>query len=134
MDIEKLKRKRQLNVQEQNYVTEYRILSEASYWRKNGLPKGLSTLIKIKGIDEEKCIVIDYMQDYPGCSTDEGIIVTEEGRFFEFEMDLSKNKEQIEELYIWNDVTESIHICKSDKGTGSSRGYLILKVLKILND
>lgn len=31
MDIEKLKSKRQLNVQEQNALSEYRLLSQATY-------------------------------------------------------------------------------------------------------
>lgn len=50
MDIERLQRKRHLNVQEQNALTEYRIFLEASYWRRNGLPKALLKVFKDKGI------------------------------------------------------------------------------------
>lgn len=81
MDIERLQRKRQLNVEEQNALSEYRIFSIASYWRRNGLPKALAKLFKDKGIIDEKYIIIKYEQNFPGCSTDEGIFVTEDGRF-----------------------------------------------------
>jgi len=55
MGIEKLKKKRQLNVQEQNALEEYRIFSEASYWRENGLPDGLIKVLIDKNINKDRC-------------------------------------------------------------------------------
>lgn len=133
MDVEKLLKKRQLNVQEQNALTEYNLFSIASYWRKNGLPEGLDKVFKSKGINSEKCIIVEYEQDFPGCSTDEGIVVTDNGRFIKFEMDLSENRDNLVELYIWDDITCKIEINRAKRGTGSTWGYLVFKVLKTLN-
>lgn len=131
MDIENLKSKRQLNVQEQNALTECAILSEALYWRKNKLPMGLMKVIENREIDIRKSIILNYEQNFPGCSTDEGIIVTNDGRFIKFEMDLSDENDNLVELYLWDSI--SVEINASKKGTGATWGYLALKVLRKLN-
>lgn len=41
MDIETVKKKRQLNVQEQNTLVRHQIYQQAIYWRVNGIPIGL---------------------------------------------------------------------------------------------
>lgn len=133
MDIEKLKSKRQLNVQEQSAIKKDGILREATYWRERGIPKGLSDVLKSKGVDVEKCVLIDYEQDFPGCNTDEGTVVTKDGCFYEFEMDLDKHREKLVELYVWNEITADIEINGRKPGTGATQGYLVLEVLEELN-
>ncbi len=130
MDIERLLKKRHLNVQEQNALTELRIFSEASYWRRNGLPKALIKVFKEKGIIDEKYIIVKYEQNFPGCSTD---VITENERFIKFEMDLSENRDELIELYLWDDITCTVEIENSKRGKGASWGYLALKVLNTLN-
>ncbi len=133
MDIDRLKKKRQLNVQEQNALSEHGIEKEARYWREKGLPLALEELIENKGIESKKCILQNYEQDFPGCSTDEGIVISEDGRFFEFEADFSKDRTEIVKLYIWEEVTEKVDTSERLKGAGNSTGYLVLKVLGKLN-
>ena len=131
MNIEKLKGQRRHNVQEQNAITEHGIFSEAAYWRKNGLPKGLVNVIENHDVNVEKCIVLNYQQDFPGCSSDGGFIVTEDGRFIEFDIDLSDDRERLIELYLWDEFIPEIN--KSKRGIGATWGYLALKVLGVLN-
>ncbi|WP_300433025.1 hypothetical protein [uncultured Thalassolituus sp.] len=133
MDIEYLKKKRQLNVQEQNALEKHRIYQEASYWRKNGIPKGLTIALEEKGVDTAKSILLQYEQDFPGVSTDEGIILTPDARFYEFEMDLDENRSKVIELYLWDDVTSKVEINEHKPGTGSTWGFLALEVLHELN-
>ena len=134
MDIEGLKKKRQLNVQEQNALKEHGILYEAKYWRTKGLPDALKLFLESKGINTSRCIVLDYNQDFPGCSTDFGKILTEDSRFYRFDMDMTPNRMEIIELYEWQDITALTDISKSKPGTGATWGYLALKTLKELNE
>lgn len=133
MDIEELKKKRQLNVKEQNALEKHRIYQEASYWRDNGIPIGLKSALEKKGIDTEKSIYLQYEQDFPGCSTDEGIVLTPEHRFFEFEMDLNAKRTEVIDFHLWEDITLNIEINKHKPGTGATWGSLALEVLSELN-
>jgi hypothetical protein len=48
-------------------------------------------------------------------------------------MDLSEDRTRMVELYEWAEITETIEINESKAGTGATRGYLALEVLKELN-
>lgn len=133
MDIEKLKNKRQLNVQEQNALDKYRIYREASYWRNIGIPIGLKSALEEKGVDTDKSIYLQYEQDFPGVSTDEGTVLTPEGRFYEFEMDLNAKRTEVVEFYLWEEITSKVEINEHKPGTGSTWGFLALEVISELN-
>jgi len=133
MDIEKLKNKRQLNVQEQNALDKYRIYREASYWRNSSIPVGLKSALEEKGIDTEKSIYLQYEQDFPGVNTDEGTVLTPEGRFYEFEMDLNTTRTEVVEFYLWEEITSRVEINEHKPGTGSTWGFLALEVISELN-
>lgn len=133
MDIEKLKNKRQLNVQEQNALDKHRIYLEANYWRNNGIPTGLKIALEEKGIDTDNSIYLQYEQDFPGVSTDEGTVLTSEGRFYEFEMDLNVKRTEVVEFYLWEDITSKVEINEHKPGTGSTWGFLALEVVSELN-
>lgn len=66
MEILRLLRKRQLNVQEQNTLTEHEFYTTASYWRKNGLPHALLEHGKNQGLSWDKTIVLNLEIDLPG--------------------------------------------------------------------
>ena len=134
MDIEKIKNKRQLNVQEQNAILKNTIYSEAEYWRNNGLPHALKSAIEEKGISLATSIVLEYEQNFPGCSTDYGIVLTNDGNFYKFEMDLSNDRSTLLHFYIWENINSEIEVNKNLKGTGASWGYLAQEVLNELND
>ena len=133
MDIEKLKNKRQLNVQEQNALVKHGIASEAKFWRKHGVPTPLRKALEVKGIDIETSIFLDYEQDFPGLSTDEGTILTQDKEFFRFEIDLNKDRTKLIDFYLWENITTTVEVKKNKTGTGSTSGYLSLKVLSELN-
>jgi hypothetical protein len=133
VDIDKLSRKPQLNVQEQNALARHRIFTEASYWRQNGIPLGLQLALEEKGINTAQSIYLDYEQDFPGISTDEGIVLTPSGEFFEFEMDLDSSRTKLVEFWTWKNITPEIEINGHKAGTGATWGFLALQVLDELN-
>ena len=130
----KLEKKRQLNVQEQNALDKHKIMAEAKYWRENPLPPALNKFFIEKGIDVNESILLGHEQDFPGCSTDFGTILTSEGKFIRFDMDLTKDREKINEIYEWQDITDKIPVDKSKPGTGATLGYLALQVQQELNN
>lgn len=132
-DIEKLSRKRQRNVQEQITLTKHGIKTQAQYWRQEGLPLPLIQLFETKGVDVKTSIVLWYDQDFPGSSTDEGLLLTEDGRFFEFDVDLNPERSQLVELYLWEDVSHRYEINGHKKGLGKTYGFLAMEVLQELN-
>ena len=129
MNIDKLKKKRQLNVQEQNALTKHSILSEALHWQKNGLPQPLKAELELRGINSESSIFLKYEQNYPGLCTDEGIVLTESKEFFEFEADLDFSRENIIEFYSLNNITSKIEVSSHKAGIGATWGYLAIEVL-----
>jgi len=134
MDTESLKNKRQLNVQEQNILLKDKIEAEAKFWRENGIPLGLISALTEKGIDIDTSIFLNYEQDFPGCSTDEGIVVTKDKRFFEFEMDLMEDRNSLSKLYVWKELTENTEINEHKPGTGATWGFLAIEVMTELNN
>jgi hypothetical protein len=98
-DIERLKNQRRHNVQEQNILTRNSIFIEAKYWREKGFPAALLRILEEKRINHKTCILIEYEQDYPGCSTDQGIVLTADGDFFEFDADFNESRTEVIELY-----------------------------------
>lgn len=134
LDTEKLKNQKQLNVQEQIAVKKERIIAEATYWRTNEIPSPLWSIFESKGIDVEKSIFLEYEQDFPGLSTDEGIILTPDGEFYQFEADLNSERTKLIELYLFQDVSERFEISEHKKGIGKTYGFLAMEVLKELNN
>ena len=132
-NIEKLKNQRRLNVQEQIAVRKDSILKEAKYWRDNGVPEPLRKVFTENGIEIEKSIMIEYEQDFPGISTDEGMILTEKGKFYEFDVDLNKDRTELIELYSFVDVSDRFEIEEYRKGIGKTYGFIAMEVLNELN-
>ena len=132
-NIEKLKNQRRLNVKEQIALKKDSILKEAKYWRENGVPKPLIKVFNENGIEIEESIIIEYEQDFPGISTDEGIILTEKGKFYEFDADLNDDRTKLIELYSFVDVSDRFEIEEHKKGIGKTYGFIAMEVLKELN-
>ena len=134
MNVEKLKNQRRLNVQEQNLVKKDSILKEAKYWRNNGVPEPLKKVFKENKIELDESIILEYEQNFPGLSTDEGIVLTPKGKFYEFDADLNNDRTELIELYSFTDISNRFEIDEYKKGIGKTYGFLALEVLNELNE
>jgi len=67
MEINRLLKKRQLNVQEQNAVTAHRLMKTAKFWRNAGLPVALVGYGESQGIDWAGSVVLELEVDSPAC-------------------------------------------------------------------
>jgi len=133
-NIDKLKNQRRLNVQEQNILIKDGILKSAKYWRVKGIPKPLRQVFEKKGIDFSSLIILDYEKDVFGGSTDEGIFLTVDKVFYEFDADLNADETELIELYVLRDVSHRYEINEHQKGIGKTYGFMALEVLNELNE
>ncbi|WP_020531063.1 hypothetical protein [Flexithrix dorotheae] len=145
-DIERLKRKSHLNVQEQIFLRKIRIKTTAEYWRKKGVPKCFSDFLAQKGINTEKMMVFAYNEDddyqfsYNDFNENEsrysdyGTILTEDKIFFDFEVEFNRDRTLLVKLNYLNDVTSNYEISQHKKGIGKTDGFLALEVLDEINN
>ncbi len=126
--------KLQNDVQKQIFKRKSQFFNEARYWRNKGLPIALQQLLTNENIDFKKVIVFDYEQNYPGCSTDFGKLVTENGVFYSFDADFNADRTKIIEVYEFNDITNQFKINGREKGIGKTDGFLIMEILVALNE
>ncbi len=128
-DILRLRKKRQLNVQEQNRLREYGLRTEAIYWRTHSLPKALYDAGLARGIDWGNSIIIELDLNIPGIpGTLMGTLLNQEEKFIEFEIESDQQYQIINSIYIWVDVTARTNVCEHNRGTGRSAGAMALEI------
>lgn len=134
MDIEALRRKKQLNVQQQNALTKHRIREIAERFRNDpeSLP-WLSMVLANNGLSSLEGILVE-LSVIPSQGEDvaSGRWLTESERFFEFEILLSSQGHALQETSVWREATSEINQSAHNRGTGRSFGCLALEVLHAL--
>lgn len=124
---------KQRNVQQQNLVVEEAIRRSANYWRTKQLPPALVAVAADRGVDCATSIFLDLDIDYPGMPSLSGLLLTDAGRFIEFEIDTDASHTKVESVDLWDDVTDQQNLSSHNRGTGVGRGALAIKVLHELN-
>lgn len=126
-------RYRQLNVQQQNALVEDSIRREAMHWRQNPLPEALKVSGLERGIQWERSIIIDLDIDFPGEPRLIGLLLTQDERFIDFEIDTDAAHEVVASVEVWEDVTTAQNTNRRNRGIGAGRGAIAIKVLQSLN-
>ena len=124
---------RKLSVQQQNMVAEEAIRHHAKYWRDATVPPALLEAASLRGVNCAESIFLKLEIDYPGMPRLFGILLTNSGRFIEFEIETDESHSTIENVETWRDVTEKQNLNIQNRGTGIGTGALALKVLHELN-
>jgi hypothetical protein len=135
-DISILKKTKQKNVQEQNALDKDRIKACAIDFRENrNLPKALIECFENQGIDVNEAILLWHDTMPFGGPTDayRGEWLTLEKRFYKYEIYLDPKSMYVEEIELWEDVTELVEICEHKPGKGKTIGWLSIEVLNELN-
>lgn len=96
MDIDRLLKKRQLNVQEQNALVAHRLMVTAKAWLARGIPLALKNYGESKGIRWSETVVLDLEVDFPGMPSLYGLLLTHAERFIEFEIDTDDTHRYVE--------------------------------------
>lgn len=135
-DISIIKKTKQKNVQEQNSLEKDRILDCAREFRgKRNLPNALIECFEGKGIDIETSILLwhDTMPFGGPTEAYRGGWLTQEKRFYEYEIYLDPEDKYVTEIDVWEDITDKVEINERKAGTGKTSGWLSIEVLNELN-
>ena len=128
-----LPRYRKLNVQQQNAVVEDLIRREAMHWRENPLPEALKLSGLERGVQWERSIIIDLCIDFPGMPRLSGLLLTQDERFVDFEIETDSAHRVVESVEAWEDVTATQNTNERNRGIGAGSGAIAIKVLRGLN-
>src|SRR5262245_6048872 len=122
------------NVQEQNDVTRQEIRRTAAAFRDDMLryPWLLSELTQ-RGLDPSKGILaqLHLTPDQDG-DLFEGCWLSEDRRFYRFEVLVAREPRVSAEVEQWRDATAEVLVNARQPGTGKSFGFIALEVLREL--
>lgn len=128
MDINRLLKKRQLNVQEQNTITAHKISITASYWRDRGVPACLAEYAESQGVVWSDTVVLKLEIDFPGMPSLFGLLLTQAERFIAFEIDTDSAHLTIETVERWEDISAHQDYSVSKRGVRKGFATIALDV------
>ncbi|NHN70162.1 hypothetical protein G7W60_20175 [Pseudomonas fluorescens] len=128
MDIDRLLKKRQLNVQEQNALVAHRLMLTAKVWLARGIPLALKTYGESKGIRWSETVVLDLEVDFPGMPSLYGLLLTHAERFIEFEIETDSTHRYVESVIQWEDVSANQDYAPRKRGTGQGFAAIALQM------
>ncbi|QNH77254.1 hypothetical protein GGD92_02950 [Pseudomonas protegens] len=134
MDIQRLLKKRQLNVQEQNILNAYKLACTARSWRDEGMPQALLDYAQSQGVDWSATIVLKLEIDFPGMPSLFGLLLTQDERFIDFEIETDTTHRQIEAVECWKDITATLNHSTCNRGIGKGFAAIALQVRRQLLD
>lgn len=132
MDIDRLLKKRQLNVQEQNALVAHRIMLTAKFWLARGIPLALKSHGESKGIKWSETVVLDLEIDFPGMPNLYGLLLTHAERFIAFEIDTDSTHGHVESVIQWEDVSANQDYAPRKRGTGKGFAAIALQMRREL--
>jgi len=126
-----------LDVQQQNSATRDQIARAAQTFRNDMLssyPWLLNELLS-RSLDPLTGILakLERIPEQEG-ELFEGYWLSEDKRFFRFEVMVSRSQAVTANVELWQDASESVLVSAHQPGTGKSFGWLALDVLRELNE
>lgn len=135
--IENLLKRRQLNVAEQNAVSEYKLLQAATWFRAHTheIPSPIRAFLEARSIDLATAIDFEY-EDLSAVGLIDhysGLIVTVDRRFWRWELQLNEAKSAVVSIEEWREITDEQMLSAHMPGTGKSQGLMCLSIVAQLN-
>ena len=124
---------KQYSVQQQNALTQAAIKQTAAWWRARPLPDALRLCAASHGVALDAALMLDLQLAWPGMPAVYGKLLSADGHFFHFEMDLDDNLHPLPGSVAWDDISAGYDLAAHKRGTGVGYGMLCKKVLQELN-
>ena len=124
---------RHYSVQQQNTLTQAAIRQKAAWWRARPLPEALRQYAASHGVALGTSIMLDLRLAYPGMPAVYGKLLSADGHFIHFEMDLDDALRPLPGSVAWDDISARYEPAARKRGTGVDYGLLCKKVLQEMN-
>lgn len=124
---------KQYSVQQQNALTQAAIKQTAAWWRARPLPDALRQCAASHGVTLGTALMLDLRLAFPGKPAVYGKLLSADGHFIHFEMDLDEDLHPLPGSVRWQDISAGYQRAARRHGTGTDYGVLCKKVLQELN-
>ncbi|MGK5080836.1 hypothetical protein [Janthinobacterium sp. HLX7-2] len=124
---------KQLCVQQQNALTLAAIRQAATWWRARPLPDALRQCAASHGVALGTAIMLDLQLAFPGKPAVYGKLLSADGHFIHFEMDVDEDLRALPGSVAWVDISAGYDLAQHRRGTGVGHGLLCKKVLQEMN-
>lgn len=129
-------RPRRPNVAEQNdAVSEDIVRRTDTFWdRTAGYPAALYDFLAAKGVDVSRSVLVSVSTAEQGINPVCGVVLTQDGRFMDFDLDFSSDGREVVDVHAWTDETASQNLDAHNPGFGKGVGRIALEVLRRSGD
>lgn len=124
---------KQYSVQQQDAQTLAAIKQTAAWWRARPLPDALRLCAASHGVALGTSIMLDLRLAYPGMPAVYGKLLSADGHFIHFQMDLDDDLRPLPGSVAWDDISARYDPAARKSGTGVGYGLLCKKVLQDMN-
>ena len=98
---------KQYSVQQQNALTQAAITQTAAWWRARPLPDALRQCAASHGVTLGTALMLDLQLAWPGMPAVYGKLLSADGHFIHFEMDLDDNLHPLPGSVAWRGTTSA---------------------------
>ena len=124
---------KQYSVQQQNALTLAAIKQTAAWWRARPLPDALRDCAASHGVALGAALMLDLRLAFPGMPAVYGRLLSADGHFIHFEMDLDDDLRPLPGSVQWQDISAAYLRAAHKRGTGVAYGVLCQEVLQEMN-
>ena len=124
---------KQYSVQQQNALTLAAIRQTAAWWRARPLPDALRLCAASHGVALDAALMLDLQLAWPDMPAVYGKLLSPDGHFIHFEMDLDDDLRPLPGSVAWDDISARYDLAAHKRSKGVRYGELCKKVLQELN-
>jgi hypothetical protein len=125
-------RPRNPNVAEQNAAVGEEIarLTDAFRGRRAGYPAALYDFLFANGVDVSRSVLVSASTAEQGINPICGLVLTQDGRFMNFDLDCTADGREVVEVHEWADDTARQNLDARNPGFGKGVGRVALELLR----
>lgn len=116
------------NIAAQNQREADRMRQLTLRFRSREFPEAVYSFLSSMGVDSSQSVVLHASRDEQGTNPFVGLILSQDGRFFELDIDCDLSGSKVIEELMWIDVTEGQNLRESNRGFGKGTGFIALEV------
>jgi hypothetical protein len=122
--------RRNPNVGQQNDAAGQRIreLTSAFRGRSAGYPEALYSFLESRGVEVASSVLVSVSTAEQGVNPICGLLLTQDRRFMEFDLDCIVDGREVTEVHAWTDETAAQNTESQNAGFGKGMGRIALEV------